>query len=480
VIGWLCGVARRLGREALRQDAVTDGELLGAFVSSGDEAAFEELLRRHGPMVLGVCRRVLGDHDAEDAFQATFLVLARKAASLGRPQQVGNWLYGVAYRAALEGRAARRRWRELPLRAVPEPAAAEAAEDRGELRPLLDRELERLPRKFREAVVLCDIEGRTRREAASQLGIPEGTLSGRLTTARRRLARRLGRYGLPCSALAALTPEIAQAIVPESLFVSTIRAANQFAAGPAAAGAVLAPVAALAEGVIRAMFVSKLKAVGAALALLVLAGAAAAFGLGALPGKPQAAREGAPPPARADRKDDPTAPVTRPDQPRPVKVLVRPLKVRRNSLVPPEQEGSVIGKSLVKALHNKAELEKLVGKKAAVELAGQVDFAREDVVLVSWVGGPDTKLAYRLVGKKRARTVEFYLKEPPDDGRPKPLLATLHADFFAVPRGTPVQLHPRQGERTRDGKIPGVPPRAPKKDVSAPGEPKIAPPVRRD
>jgi RNA polymerase sigma factor (sigma-70 family) len=466
VIGWLWGVSRRLEREALRQ-GVTDGELLGAFVSGGDEAAFEELLRRHGPIVLGVCRRVLGDHDAEDAFQATFLVLARKAASLGRPQQVGNWLYGVAYRAALEGLAARRRRRELPLRAVPEPAAAEAAGDWGELRPLLDRELARLPRKFREAVVLCDLEGRTRREAASQLGIPEGTLSGRLTTARRRLARRLARYGLPGSALAALTPEAAQAVLPESIFATTTRAASRFAVGPAAAGALPAPVATLAEGVIRAMFASKLKAVGAALALLVLAGAAAAVGLGASPGRPHAAQQRDSPPARGERKDDPTKPVTGPD--RQVKVLVRPLKVKDASLLPPEQEGSVKGKSLVKAVRTRAELEKLVGKEAAAELAGQVDFAKEDVVLVSWVGGAHMKLEYRLVGKGKGRTVEFYLKAPPDDGKPKPLLAKLAAEFFAVPRGTPVRLHsPRQGDRARDGKAPGVPPRAPKKHASDP------------
>src|SRR5262249_6452350 len=146
---------------------VTDAELLRRFLSERDEASFELLLWRHGPMVLGVCRRVLGDaHDAEDAFQATFLVLARKGASIGQRESVSGWLYTVAHRVALRARAraANRARRERPLGdlAVPEAgcAPAELIAWR-ELRPLLYAEVERLPDKYRAPFVLCYLEGKT-------------------------------------------------------------------------------------------------------------------------------------------------------------------------------------------------------------------------------------------------------------------------------------------------------------------------------
>src|SRR6516165_2557004 len=156
---------------------LTDGEFLDQFLTRHDEAAFEALVRRHGPMVLGVCRRILGDaHDAEDAFQATFLVLVRRAASVVPREQVGNWLYGVAYRTALEAKrvAARRRAREKQVNDMPHPTVG-PEECWRDLQPLLDRELNRLPDKYRVPVVLCDLEGRTRKEAARQLDLPEGT-----------------------------------------------------------------------------------------------------------------------------------------------------------------------------------------------------------------------------------------------------------------------------------------------------------------
>jgi RNA polymerase sigma factor (sigma-70 family) len=413
-------------------------------------------------MVLGLCRRMLGHaHDAEDAFQATFLVLVRKAASLGQRQLVGNWLYGTAYRAALEARAARRRSRERQVSPLPEPESGEPAEDRSELRPLLDRELSRLPQKYREAVVLCDLEGRTRREAALQLGIPEGTLSSRLATARRMLARRLARHGLPAAALAALTPAVAQAAVGPSLVLSTTKAAALCAAGKAAAGVLPAPVAALTEGVIRAMFMSKLKTLAAVLVVLALAAGGTAIGLG---GRPAGGLHAAPA-AKAPKG--------------PAKIAVRKLKVKRDSLPAAGTEKSVHGRSLVKVFRSQSALEKVAGKKAADELARQVNFAREDVVLVSWVGGPTTRLAFRVVGKGKGRTVEFYLTEPPDNGKPRPLLATLGADFFAVTRRTAVRLEkPAKGGRAGAGKRAGVPPSAPAD--SNPNEPEIAPPENRE
>jgi RNA polymerase sigma factor (sigma-70 family) len=176
--GQLNPVMRHLRRVALLQDGagLTDAQLLEGFLARREEAAFAALVRRHGPMVFGVCRRVLGDiHDAEDAFQATFLLLVRKAASIVRREQVGGWLYRVAYRTALEAREirARRRARERQVDAMPEPEAFLGDVWHG-LQPLLDEELARLPEKYRVPILLCDLEGQTRKEVARQLKLPEG------------------------------------------------------------------------------------------------------------------------------------------------------------------------------------------------------------------------------------------------------------------------------------------------------------------
>src|SRR5262245_14060918 len=263
--GQMSGVVRHLRRAALLQDGggMTDGQLLECFITRRDEAAFETLVRRHAPMVLGVCRRVLRHpQDAEDAFQATFLVLARKAAALGQRELVGNWRYEAAYRAAMEAKAVRRRVKERQVSAMPEPVAAEEAEVWRDLRPVLDRELNRLPDRYRVPVVLCDLEGRTRRDVARQLGLPEGTLSGRLTTARRLLAKRLARHGVALSAgalAAVLSQHAAAAGVPAPLVVPTVQAAALLAAGETAAGLVSAKVAALTEGVLKAMLMTRLR-----------------------------------------------------------------------------------------------------------------------------------------------------------------------------------------------------------------------------
>src|SRR5262245_37708928 len=170
-----------------------DGPLLARFVACRDEAAFAALVRRHGPLVLGVCRRVLRHaQDAEDAFQATFLVLVRKAASIVPRERGANWIYGVAHQTALKARAtaARRKGRERQVTGMPEPAVAEQDHWR-DLQPLLDEELSRLPDKYRSVIVLCDLEGKSRKETARQLGCPEGTVAGRLARARAMLAKRL-------------------------------------------------------------------------------------------------------------------------------------------------------------------------------------------------------------------------------------------------------------------------------------------------
>jgi len=249
-----------------------DGSLLGRFLATRDEAAFAALVRRHGPMVWGVCRRVLRhEQDAEDAFQATFLVLARKARSVVKRDSLGSWLYSVAYHLALKARAvgARRRAHETQVDEIPHPEVA-APEPRDWL-PTLDRELERLPEKYRAAVVLCELEGLPRREAARQLGLPEGTLSSRLATARRLLAKRLARCGfsLPGGALALALGEGVVRAVPAPLVEATVHAA-------AGRVTVSAPVSLLIKGVFNLMFLKKLKLM---LGIVMLVGVLGATGL---------------------------------------------------------------------------------------------------------------------------------------------------------------------------------------------------------
>ena len=170
-----------------------DGELLGRFVESRDEKALAALVERHGPMVWGVCRRLLSHHDAEDAFQATFIVLVRKAASVKPREMVGNWLYGVARQAALQAKTAARR-REIQVAQMPD---VEAPQDQwAEVRPILDEELSRLPEHYRAVIVLSDLEGRTRRDVSIHLGCPEGTVASRLARARAMLAKRLIQRGI--------------------------------------------------------------------------------------------------------------------------------------------------------------------------------------------------------------------------------------------------------------------------------------------
>lgn len=261
--------------------APTDGQLLASFVAQRDESAFETIVRRHGPMVLGVCRRVLGSAaDADDAFQAVFLVLARRAASLSRHDLLGNWLHGVAQRTALAAKRKmlRQRSREVQVKDMPQPLANPPATADDWL-PLLDQELGRLPEKYRAAIVLCDLEGQTRHEAARLLGIPEGTLSSRLATGRKTLARRLGRHAaFSATALAAvLADHAASAGLSSTMIAGTVRAATSAATGAAWSVALASPqAAALAEGVLKAMLLTKLKICTAMLGLAFLVAAVGA------------------------------------------------------------------------------------------------------------------------------------------------------------------------------------------------------------
>jgi RNA polymerase sigma factor (sigma-70 family) len=287
-------VIQHLRRAVLLRDGAgpTDGQLLEDYLRRREVAALAALVRRHGPMVWGVCRRVLRSrHDAEDAFQATFLVLVRKASSIVPREMVANWLYGVAHHTAMKARATatRRAERERQVAEMPEPAVAEQDPWR-DLQPLLDEALSRLPDRYRVPVVLCDLEGKTRKEAAQQLGCPKGTVAGRLARARTMLARRLAQRGVVLSggALAAVLPQhAASACVPPSVASSTIKAACLFAAGQAAStGVISAKAAALTGGVLKTMLLTKRKVATAGLLLVTVVGAGGLLGYQALATEP--------------------------------------------------------------------------------------------------------------------------------------------------------------------------------------------------
>ncbi len=284
----------------------SDGELLARFAGRRDEAAFALLVDRYGSLVLGLCRRVLRNHhDAEDAFQATFLVLARKAGSIRRPHLLGNWLYGVAYRTALKARAdaARRRNREQAAPSRREaPPATEMAE--AELKRVLDEEVSRLPEKYRTAFVLCCLQGWTNEEAARQLGCPVWTVQSRLARARQQLRSRLVRRGVTLAAgawSAISSRETAAAVVPGVLREDVVTTA---AAAKDAAGMVLNSRIALAQGVLQTMFLTKLKIAGVAILMLSLVAVSA--GLLAFRTQAQPVDETAsatPPPVKAAPKE---------------------------------------------------------------------------------------------------------------------------------------------------------------------------------
>ena len=259
----------------------TDGQLLNSFVHHKDDAALAALVRRHGPMVWGVCCRLLrSHHDAEDAFQATFLVLVQKAATLPDKEMVGNWLFGVARQTAVRMRAlaARRGVRERQVTVMPEPTTTN--QHFNDLKPFLDEELSRLPAKYRVLILLCDMEGKTRKDVARQFDVPEGTVASRLATARVMLAKRLAQRGVIVSGGllgTMLSQQAGSAAVPTSVLSSTIQAVTSVAAGQAAAAGVISPkVAALTQGVLKAMLMSKLKAVIAVVLMLGLMATGAA------------------------------------------------------------------------------------------------------------------------------------------------------------------------------------------------------------
>jgi RNA polymerase sigma factor (sigma-70 family) len=297
-------------RPLLAGGAVPDQQLLEQFLTGRDEAAFAALVRRHGPLVYGACRRVLGSGpDAEDAFQAAFLVLARKAGSLRRQESLAGWLYQVSVRVALRarGQAATRRRHEgqAPGRHAPDPLAEVTGR---ELLAVFDEELQRLPERLRTPLVLCYLEGQTRDEAAGQLGCSTKTLKRRLDQAKDRLGQQLARRGvvLPAALLTAgLARPAATAAVPALLGRATVQAVRRMAAGEPAAGIASARALALVQGALGALPSGKLRAVGALLLAVSLLGTGL---LARVPpartpepaGAAAAANEPPPAPAKAD------------------------------------------------------------------------------------------------------------------------------------------------------------------------------------
>jgi RNA polymerase sigma factor (sigma-70 family) len=255
--------------------SINDPQLLRRYAENGDGDAFATLVQRHGAMVQGVCQRILGNsHDAEDAFQAVFVVLANKAGAGGWQESIGPWLHEVSYRVALKARARGLRRAEHERRAVDMRSSTTAAESSWtDLRGVLDRELDRLPANYRAPMLLCYLEGKSNEEAAEQLGWPAGTVKSRLSRGRDLLRERLVRAGLALSAeaLVLLLSQNAVASVPAALADGAIKAAKQVTAGQAVGG-LTGQAAALAQGALRTMWISKMRMAAVVVLLLVLAG----------------------------------------------------------------------------------------------------------------------------------------------------------------------------------------------------------------
>jgi RNA polymerase sigma factor (sigma-70 family) len=290
---------------------LTDLQLLEHFTAERQETAFAALVQRHGPMVLGVCRRILRRaEDAEDAFQATFLALARQARSVGKQGSVGGWLYRVAYRIAMRAKVntVKRKARDrAACRSASSATSAETAWK--EVRPVLDEELDRLPEKYRLPVVLCYLEGKSYTEAARELGWTKGTVSGRLAQARELLRQRLTRRGVVLSAGllgTVLSSDATGAAVPTALGAKASQTAVSIASGNALAGLVSSRVAALAKAATETLAMGKLKT--GALVALVLSVLTAGAGLMAhqpVPAEPGPTQQAAAPPAPTPKAHDP-------------------------------------------------------------------------------------------------------------------------------------------------------------------------------
>lgn len=390
-------------------DVASDAQLLTAYVD-GRADAFEELVRRHGGMVQGVCRRLLGNsHDADDAFQAVFMVLARKAASLSRRESIAAWLHGVAGRTARKARvtAARRRRREETVATMTrESIADEVAED--PVGPVLDEEVNRLPEKYRLPVLLCYLEGESNEEAARRMRCSAGAVKMRLLRARELLRNRLGRRGvvIPAVALGSLLErQAASAAVPESLVASTTRAVESFTAGSAAGAS---GAAALAQGVIRDMYATKLKLAAAVVLGLGMAGVGVGLAM--------ADRAPANPPAAAE-------PVVLADP-------NLPAAVKPGPAAPVKDEGPV-DKAAAAARNNRF----------GFELLGQLSKPDANAFISPYSISAALSMTYAGARGETADEMSKVLHFAPDQERWHPAFASLSADLRPAGKEPPYQLH---------------------------------------
>jgi RNA polymerase sigma factor (sigma-70 family) len=375
------GTARELLKTLFDTGTVaglSDAELLDRFEmhrDSGAQAAFAALVERHGPMVLRVCRDTLGNAaDAEDAFQATFVVLARRAGAIRCRESVGPWIYGVALRVAACSRKDRARRRDRERRVAGMVARNEPDAAQLDVAPAVHEEVGRLPDKYRAAVVLCYLEGLTHEQAASQLGWPVGTVRSRLAWAREKLRSRLVRRGLaPSAALISANAEGGAVVVPASLVEATVRSAM----AATTAGAVPAAVAILTGHFLRRSIMVKLGWMATA---LVATGLVVAGGVGLLAaveprGGPQQAGQEQPSATSRAQADSNAPAAVDPEQPNQVAERARPL--RDSAAEPPR----VLAAKLLKARRSLAYVESLA-KKNAVS-SSEVEMYRVEVEIVT-------------------------------------------------------------------------------------------------
>jgi RNA polymerase sigma factor (sigma-70 family) len=380
----------------------TDAQLLERFVRAADAAALAALVRRHGPMVWHVCRRGSTDaHAAEDAFQAAFLVLLRRAGAIRRPEQLANWLFGVARRTAARARvlAGRHRAREHPL---PDDVPTETGEPDpwSDLRPVLDEELERLPARYRAPLVLCYLEGRTYSEAARALGWAEGTVSGRLARARDILRDRLTRRGLALSAGTLVTVlSGGSSLTAGEWMVCGFRLRAVLSCAMNEPGALSPGAISLSEGVLRAMWMTKLKLVATACLVTTVLGAGLFSTLkseaGAAP--VNAARVDAPLPSAGPPLALPNAPITQP-----VAVRADP---KAPDVTSPDQKLRAIGDGSTYSVFDTATGKILFKNSIHKDTVTALAFSPDGKVLAS--GGADKKIHFCDVATGKAlRAIE--------------------------------------------------------------------------
>jgi RNA polymerase sigma factor (sigma-70 family) len=413
-------------------EGTSDQVLLEQFVSRRDEGAFAALLERHGSMVFGVCRRILQDeHLAEDAFQATFLVLARKASSICKQHSVASWLHGVALRVARKANAEAMHLKQPDARntgaLAPDPQAEVSWH---EMQEILDDELEQLPDRYRLPLVLCYLEGRTRDEAAVQLGWTEGKLKGLLERGRDRLRSRLIRRGVTLSAAVSaslLAGTTSSGMVKPNLAVSTVEAAVRFAAGNTlAACGISATSASLTEGCLTIMSLTRIKTT-IAITLLLLGTLALGYGVLAS-SHPDSKAGGLGPVAPKEEKAEPRPAGFANGKKQQKKIIVREIDIEGyRPLVERDLEGIVSKPTKITSLEEltKAFPEEEWQKK----IAKQVDFSKEYLLFFTWSDLPGHKLSFKVEESKTGPVAVFQFPSTKID---ESSFAVAYLHLFAV------------------------------------------------